>query len=831
MALLNTDNLLVGRDGTSYRYSIEKFQDSFKGQFVPIDGTIDGAPVIGDVEFQNGKKILFGSNGNGLTIKQNYWGGLYYVDQLQFEFGKAGLKAGVDLQMKIGNSGDTNPRNRITLLADPQDMYDAVTKKYVDDKYDELDLDNLQLDGYLPLTGGVMTGLLVNDEISVGPYPSPKLGVEPLSFDEVTPTLYVNTGTLTADADGLGSDLTDLIGWYQESVEKPNDAETQSITQVEFDGEESETGYAYIYTHKYDSPDYYYSFSLEKDVREWTKVVGTDIRGMGSRLYGIISTRLDDGTVRYIGLGHKGITWKDNDFRGDGWQLSTGYPSDYTYIAAGAVANGSFVYAGSNSDRCYFSTDAGVSVTPTILDNTEKFNLPVALGSGFLFSETGLSGGSKDKLSYTENGVNWTYVKFNDIVSASDLGGTTIGGTDVSPTKIGEWYYIAASNKIIIRSKTPLDISSYEKLPEVPYRLRGIHGISENFIVLLMNQRNYHPYAVVNGDWDNLQRFDFQSTESPRGGIWNHFVSDDSEFMYLNDKYSIVKVENDNFSFSGTGEQHIYWNNEQLATVADLRSVLHYAKEEFNKDESVLAQKLEDAPSDGETYVRKDGEWVQEEPFDDSHLLPLAGGNVTGEVVFNTGGSLNGVNGGNGLTIEAGKITTKSNVDFSATRGNFNFRGGASGAESYINVYVGTGSKLFEVKRGYNFAGSNIQYFGNMSTGNSIVTKSYVDNKISNLGDILTFKGALDLVNIAAPASPSVGDVYASNVSGTPDASWGLDSDVVAGELYGRGETEWALIGGASIDLTGYATETYVDVQTALRTPLNLGSLPELPTV
>ena len=825
MALRSTDLFLVGRGATSYKFSAESLGNYYKSSFLPLSGTLPDAPVTGDIEFQNGKKILFGSNGNGLTIKNDFWGGLFYTDQLQFEFGRNGLKAGVNLQMKIGQPASTEfDRNRITFLGDPQHMYDAVNKKYVDDKYDELDLDNLQLDGYLPLTGGVMTGLLVNNEISVGPYPTPRLGVEPLATEELTPTLYVNTGSLTADVAGLGTELNDLGGWYHETALKPNDALAQSVTRVEFDGEESESGYAYIYTHNYDNDGYYYSFSLQTDVRDWTKVVGTDIKGVGGRFFGIISTRLADGTVRYLSMTNKGVCWKDNDFRGDGWTQTTNYSSGYTYQVQHAAVNGLLVYGGQNSPATYFSTDGGVTGIFTDFANGERYNVPVALGNGLLFTETGLSSGSKDKISYTEDGVNWTYIKFSDIVDDSELDGTTISGSDCSPTKIGDYYYIAASSKIVLRSKTPLDTTSYEKLPEVPYSLTGIHALDENLIVLLMNRRNYHPLAVVNGDWNNLQEFDFQTAQTPKGGRTNHFISDDDEFMYLRDDYSFIKIQNDDFTFSGTGEQHIYWNNEQLATVADLRSVYHYAKENFDQDETILADKLEDAPSDGESYVRKDGEWAQETEFDDSHLLPLAGGELTGNL------TLNGLDGdGKSLKISQGVVEVAKEAKFKIYSDEFEFVGGASNNLKKITVKAGSGAALFRLTRGYNQSHSSIEWYGGFTTDTSLVTKGYVQNQIANLGDILTFKGALDFVNITAPASPSVGDVYASNVSGTPDASWGLTDDVVAGELYGRGESGWSLIGGASIDLTGYATETYVDVQTAFRVPLNISTLEELP--
>ena len=829
MALRSTDLFLVGRGVASYKFSAESLGNYYRSSFIPLTGTLETAPITGDIEFQGGKKILFGSDGNGLTIKNDYWGGLFYTDQLQFEFGRNGLKAGTDLQMKIGTSSDSNPRNRITFLADPQDMYDAATKKYVDDKYEELDLDNIQLDSYLPLAGGVMSGLLVNDEISVGPYPTTRiedLEAEPLTTSDVTPTLYLNTGTLTADSDALGSDLTDLAGWYLDAAAKPNNAEPYGITRVEFDGEESSTGYAYIYHHKYDSPDYYYTFDLDDDVRDWTKVSGSDVRGIGSRFYGIISTRLDDGTVRYISLTNRGFSWKDNDFRGDGWTQSSGGVS---YQSVSGATNGLLAIGVANNSSGAFSTDGGKTANNITFPNNLRPCTPLAFEDGFLFNETYLSSGTRNKLWYTENGTNFTSVNFSDIVTDSNLGLTdavnTGSGSNIA--KAGDYYYVTLNNKSVARSKTPLDSSTYELLPKFTKDVYGINVVDENLIIINLWASNYHPVAVVNGDWDNLQEFDFLVGYTPKGSYnYLDFVSDDNEAVMLFSGYRLVRYRNDDFSFSGTGEQHIYWNNEKLATVADLRSVLHYVKDEFNKDENELAQKLEDAPSDGETYVRKDGEWVQEESFDDSHLLQLAGGTVTGDLVLNPE-----TNDDTALTIEKGKIVTKANVEFNATKGDFNFRGGAQtdGQQNYINVFTGAGSKLFEIKRGFNMSLSDVQYFGGVTNPLTIATKGYVDEQIDNLGDVLTFKGAIDFTVTVAPTNPSVGDVYANNGTGTPDESWGITGDVVSGNLYGKGANEWGLIGGAEIDLTGYATETYVNVQTAMRVPLNISSLEELP--
>ena len=90
-------------------------------------------------------------------------------------------------------------------------------------------------------------------------------------------------------------------------------------------------------------------------------------------------------------------------------------------------------------------------------------------------------------------------------------------------------------------------------------------------------------------------------------------------------------------------------------------------------------------------------------------------------------------------------------------------------------------------------------------------TKTYVDDAIENLGDILNFKGILDFTSESEPGVYQTGDVYVNTGTGVPDNSWSLSNDVSPGEMYGRGETQWALIGSSGVDLTGYATQTDVD--------------------
>ena len=108
---------------------------------------------------------------------------------------------------------------------------------------------------------------------------------------------------------------------------------------------------------------------------------------------------------------------------------------------------------------------------------------------------------------------------------------------------------------------------------------------------------------------------------------------------------------------------------------------------------------------------------------------------------------------------------------------------------------------------------ANNNYIKNVRTPTSddqAVNKGYVDGKFDSIGDVLVFKGTLDFTTDAAPNDAATGHVYSNSGTGTPHASWGLTDDVAAGELYGLGETQWGRIGAGEVDLTGYATETYV---------------------
>ena len=89
----------------------------------------------------------------------------------------------------------------------------------------------------------------------------------------------------------------------------------------------------------------------------------------------------------------------------------------------------------------------------------------------------------------------------------------------------------------------------------------------------------------------------------------------------------------------------------------------------------------------------------------------------------------------------------------------------------------------------------------------NIVTFDAMEDRIAEIGDIMVFKGARDFVSEGAPASSTVGDVWAVLTDGTAHTAYGLSADVTVGQLYGLGSSGWALIGDTDVDLSIYATK------------------------
>ena len=157
------------------------------------------------------------------------------------------------------------------------------------------------------------------------------------------------------------------------------------------------------------------------------------------------------------------------------------------------------------------------------------------------------------------------------------------------------------------------------------------------------------------------------------------------------------------------------------------------------------------------------------------------------------------------------RIKDKDNPDNYA----FNIEAEAFSGRSSIKAdeFIGDGSKL-----------TNLNLTG-------YATETYVDEAIEELGDILSLKGALDFTTAPAPDVFAVGDVYANTGTGTPDSSWSLSGDVAPGELYGRGETQWALIGSSDVDLSEYAKLVDVNQSITAKEFIGDGSkLTNLPT-
>ena len=64
-------------------------------------------------------------------------------------------------------------------------------------------------------------------------------------------------------------------------------------------------------------------------------------------------------------------------------------------------------------------------------------------------------------------------------------------------------------------------------------------------------------------------------------------------------------------------------------------------------------------------------------------------------------------------------------------------------------------------------------------------TTEYVDTEISNLGDLLVFKGTIDFTTTPAPTEFATGSCLCKQyVAGTPDPSWGSDQVMYLSVIY-----------------------------------------------
>ena len=75
---------------------------------------------------------------------------------------------------------------------------------------------------------------------------------------------------------------------------------------------------------------------------------------------------------------------------------------------------------------------------------------------------------------------------------------------------------------------------------------------------------------------------------------------------------------------------------------------------------------------------------------------------------------------------------------------------------------------------------------------------------LEDIEGALFFKGSIDATT-AYPPSVTTGDVWSNTVTGTARAEWVGITNVVAGDLLARGETEWTIIGASTVpDLSDY---------------------------
>ena len=75
---------------------------------------------------------------------------------------------------------------------------------------------------------------------------------------------------------------------------------------------------------------------------------------------------------------------------------------------------------------------------------------------------------------------------------------------------------------------------------------------------------------------------------------------------------------------------------------------------------------------------------------------------------------------------------------------------------------------------------------------------------LEDIDGALFFKGSID-ATAAYPPSVTTGDVWSNTVTGTAVAQWVGITNVVAGDLLAKGETQWTIIGSSTVpDLSDY---------------------------
>ena len=197
-----------------------------------------------------------------------------------------------------------------------------------------------------------------------------------------------------------------------------------------------------------------------------------------------------------------------------------------------------------------------------------------------------------------------------------------------------------------------------------------------------------------------------------------------------------------------------------------------------------------------------------------SNYIPITGSEdgkpVTGDIDLSTNTFLNVAGNGAGVRIKSGywgglKYDNQLQLEWGS-------QGVKMGVD--INMKIGNVSGNLAESQ-YNgtdeFSGNSIHWLkapehkydavNKTYVDENFATTEYVDTEISNLGDLLVFKGTIDFTTTPAPTEFATGHVYANSVAGTPDPSWGLTGDVSVGDLYGRGENQWGIVGSTQSEI------------------------------
>ena len=150
----------------------------------------------------------------------------------------------------------------------------------------------------------------------------------------------------------------------------------------------------------------------------------------------------------------------------------------------------------------------------------------------------------------------------------------------------------------------------------------------------------------------------------------------------------------------------------------------------------------------------------------------------------------------NQLQLEWGRVGVKLGTDINMKIGNTSLTD-ALALSQFNGTDEYSGNKIHWLKDPeHQYDAVNKNY-----VDEKFATTEYVDTEIANLGDLLVFKGTIDFTTTTAPTEFAVGHVYANSVAGTPDPSWGLTGDVSVGDLYGRGENQWGIVGSTQSEI------------------------------